>query len=110
MTRNGEVNWLIFLRLLVDEYIYILFVMSTTVHLPPNLLDSVDHRAKELGVSRNRYVIRALEQALETETRWSQRFVAELEAAESDEEGGEALEELRAVVAANRTSKAPPRL
>jgi metal-responsive CopG/Arc/MetJ family transcriptional regulator len=73
--------------------------MSTTVHLPPDLLETVDDRAKELGMSRNRYIIRALERTLETETRWSNRFVEELAAARSDDEGRRALEELRAVVA-----------
>lgn len=50
-------------------------------------------------MSRNRYIIRALERTLETETRWSNRFVEELAAARSDDEGRRALEELRAVVA-----------
>jgi len=84
--------------------------MSTTVHLPPDLLETVDDRAKELGMSRNRYIIRALERTLETETRWSNRFVEELGAARSDDESHRALEELRAVVAENRTRKAPPPL
>ncbi len=84
--------------------------MSTTVHLPPDLLESVDHRARELGMSRNRYIIRALGRALESETRWSARFVEELAAAGSDDEGRQALEELAAAVAANRTRKAPPEL
>jgi predicted transcriptional regulator len=84
--------------------------MSTTVHLPPDLLESVDHRSRELGMSRNRYVIRALERALETETRWTARFVEEIERARSDDEGRQALEELVTVIAANRSRKAPPEL
>jgi predicted transcriptional regulator len=84
--------------------------MSTTVHLPPDLLESVDHRARELGMSRNRYIIRALEQMVDAETRWSSRFVEELETARSDEEGREALEELISVVSSSRTRKGPPEL
>lgn len=84
--------------------------MNTTVHLPEPLIESVDHRARELGLSRDRYIIRALERTLESESRWSDRFVAEIEAAGSDEEGREALEEMRAVIAAHRTRKAPPAL
>ena len=84
--------------------------MSTTIHLPPDLLASVDHRARELGVSRNRYILRALERALEAETRWSSRFVEELAAARSDDQGRRALEEMVAAVAANRTRKALPAL
>lgn len=84
--------------------------MSTTVHLPATLLDSVDRRARELGMSRSRYVARALEHALVSETRWSDRFVNELADARSDKGGRQALGELRRIVAAHRTRKAPPPL
>ena len=82
--------------------------MSTTVHLPPDLLESVDQRARELGMSRNRYIVRALGRAIESETRWSASFVENLAAARSDDDGSQALEELAAAVAAKRTRKAPP--
>lgn len=84
--------------------------MTTTVHLPVDLLESVDRLARELGMSRNRYIMRALKSALDSETRWSPRFVGELEAARSDEEGREALEEMRAGLSKNRTRKGPPEL
>ena len=84
--------------------------MSTTVHLPKNLLASVDGRAKELGLSRNRYIIRALERMLEAETCWSPGFVQELEAAMTDEPSRQALNEMREAIAQNRNSKAPPAL
>ena len=84
--------------------------MSTTIHLPPSLLETVDYRARELGMSRNRYIIRALERIVQNETQWSPRFVEALEVARSDEEGQQAMEELRAQVSANRTRKAPPAL
>lgn len=84
--------------------------MTTTVHLPADLLESVDHQAKELGMSRNRYIIRALKSALDSETRWSPRFIGELEAARLDEEGREALAEMRAVLSKSRTRKDPPEL
>ena len=61
-------------------------------------------------MSRNRYIIRALERAVESETRWSSRFVEELAAAREDVDAREAMSELRAVVAANRTRKGPPGL
>ena len=38
--------------------------MPTTVHIPDPLLKSVDRRAKALGISRNRLVVHALEQAV----------------------------------------------
>ena len=84
--------------------------MSTTVHLPPDLLAAVDRRAQDLAVSRNRYIVRALEQAVAVETGWSARFVGELAAARSDAEGRRALDALRAAVAAGRTRKEPPAL
>ncbi len=84
--------------------------MSTTVHLSPHLLESVDHQARELGLSRNRYIIRALERTLESETRWSVRFAEELAAAHSDDEARRTLEEVVAVIATNRTRKEPPAL
>lgn len=96
--------------LISGEYIPILLDMSTSVHLPRDLLASVDHRAQELGISRNRYIIQALQQAIEGETRWSSRFVEELTAARSDDEGRRALEELATTIAANRNRKAPPAL
>ena len=68
--------------------------MSTTVHLPVDLLASVDRQARALAMSRNRYIIR----------------VEELASARSDVDGGRALEELRDSVAASRTRKGPPAL
>ncbi len=82
--------------------------MRTTVHLPADLLKRVDDQARELGMSRHRYIIRALQRNLETETRWSARFVEELAEARSDDEARAALQELAAGIAANRTRKAPP--
>lgn len=84
--------------------------MTTTVHPPADLLESVDRQARELGMSRNRYIIRTLESALDSETLCSPRFVGEMEAARSDEEGREALEEMRAVLSKSRTRKDPPEL
>lgn len=84
--------------------------MATTVDLPADLLESVDHQGRKLGMSRKRYIIRALKSALNSETRWSPRFVGELEAARLDEEGREALAEMRAVVSKSRTRKDPPEL
>ena len=82
--------------------------MSTTIHLPAQLLAAVDRQARNLEMSRNRYIIRALEHALAFETEWSAAFIEELAAARADVEGNRALEELRAAIAASRTRKGPP--
>ena len=84
--------------------------MSTTVHLPADLLATIDRRAQGQGMSRNRYIVRALERAVATEARWSARLVDELAAAGADAEGRQALVELRAAIATNRTRKEPPAL
>ena len=84
--------------------------MSTTIHLPAQLLAAVDRQARNLEMSRNRYIIRALERALATETEWSAALVEELAAARADVDARRALEELRAAVAAGRTRKEPPAL
>ena len=41
--------------------------MATTVYLPPEVLDSVDQRARALKVSRNRYIVEALKTRLAIE-------------------------------------------
>ena len=84
--------------------------MSTTIHLRAELLTAVDRQARDLDISRNRYIIRALERALTAETEWSAGFVDELAAARVDAEGRRALVELTAAVAARRTRKEPPPL
>ena len=58
--------------------------MSTTIHLPSALLAAVDRQARDLDMSRNRYIIRALERALVTETQWSVGFIEELAAARAE--------------------------
>lgn len=84
--------------------------MPTTVHLPPPLLESIDRQARELGMSRNRYIVRALERCLKSETQWSRELVDELKAATRDEEAHAELAAMRIAIAANRTRKAPPEL
>ena len=83
--------------------------MGTTVHLSPYLLAMVERRALDPGVSRNRYIVRALEHAV-AETRWSAAFAVEFAAARADPEGRAALAGLRAAVTAGRTRKRPPTL
>ena len=65
--------------------------MSTTIHLPADLLAAVDRQARGLDMSRNRYIVRALERALANETQWSAEFVDELAAARADVGGRRAL-------------------
>ena len=89
------------------EYIMsILAEMPTSVHIPPTLLHAVDRRAAQLQVSRNRFIIQALQQALAEHVSWSSQFLDAL---------GEPLpsgvvDELLETIQLNRSSKGPVRL
>jgi predicted transcriptional regulator len=84
--------------------------VSTTVHLPPELLKRVDERARGLNVSRNQYIRRALERAIREETRWSGDFLNALDQAAGDAESHEAVDEMSRTIARRRSRKRPPRL
>lgn len=84
--------------------------MPTTIHVPDALLSAVDRHARELGMSRNRFIVRALERAIEEETSWSPAFLEELEKARKDRDSHETVERMAKEIAARRTRKKPPRL
>lgn len=79
--------------------------MPTTVHIPTALLKSVDRRAKTLGVSRNRLIVRALEQAVSQRSGWTPEFLERLRHVEP--ETSEAIDELLLAVKQARRSKEP---
>jgi hypothetical protein len=79
--------------------------MPTTVHIPDPLLKSVDRRAKALGISRNRLVVRALEQAVRVRSGWAPEFLDRLRRV--DPETSAAADELLNVVKQARRSKEP---
>jgi len=82
--------------------------MPTSIHLPKELLLAVDRRAKQLGVSRNRLIVRALERDIAAETEWSPGFFEKF--APLSREDAKALTDTLAAVRANRKNKRPPRL
>ena len=82
--------------------------MPTTVHIPAALLESVDRRAKALGVSRNRLIVRALEQATRERSGWAPEFLERLR--NVDPETSAAADELLASVKRARRSKKPREL
>ena len=82
--------------------------MPTTVHIPAHLLKSVDRRAKALGVSRNRLIVRALEQAMRERSGWAPEFLEKLR--HVDEQTATAVDELLADVKRARRSKSPREL
>jgi hypothetical protein len=86
----------------------ITIVKPTSVHIPKPLLDALDARARKLGWSRNRFIVRALERELERGATWSPGFFERLERIDPDEAC--AVDEMLEVIRARRTRKAPRRL
>ena len=79
--------------------------MPTTVRIPPALLRVVDRRAKALGISRNRLIIRALERAVSERSEWAPEFLERLRMV--DRETVPAVHDLLADVKHARHSKQP---
>jgi hypothetical protein len=77
--------------------------MPTTVHIPVALLKSVDRRAKALGMSRNRLIIRALERAVTERADWEPEFLERLRDVDDDTVG--AVDDLLQAVKQARRSK-----
>jgi hypothetical protein len=82
--------------------------MPTTVHIPAALLKLVDRRAKALGLSRNRLVIRALEQAVSERSGWAPEFLERLR--NVDRDTAVAVDELLSAIRQARRSKEPRHL
>jgi Ribbon-helix-helix protein, copG family len=80
--------------------------MATTVHIPKLVLERVDQRAKALNLSRNRFIIAALEKALAEQAIWSPEFLESIEKLPELEP----LEDLLGVIHSNRRSKPAPKL
>jgi predicted transcriptional regulator len=83
--------------------------MATTVHLPQELLERLDARARALKVSRNRLIIEAIEGSLAPESSWSPEFLEMLDEPLKGEDRA-AVDEMMATIRANRSSKDAPEL
>lgn len=79
---------------------------STTFHIPDDVLSKIDRAARDLGVSRNRFVIQACKEALARQSgEWPKRF---FEPAHSQEDQGllaQASRELEKEVLTRRTNR-----
>ena len=82
--------------------------MPTSVHIPKPLLVAVDHKARTLGISRNRLIVEALRREVEPRG-WSPEFFAKLRVP-LDPATGTLLDDTMAAVRTARRSKAPPKL
>lgn len=95
-------------RLVAVHAVFTNIFMPTTVHIPDLLLKSVDRRAKALGISRNRLVVRALERAVSVQDAWSPEFLQRLR--HVDPETSTAVDDVLAAVTRARRSKKPREL
>jgi hypothetical protein len=82
--------------------------MPTTVHIPADLLDRLDRRAKELGMSRNRLIVDAVERSLQHGAEWPPGFIEQLKTGDPDYAG--AVDDMLTHILKNRRSKGPPAL
>jgi hypothetical protein len=91
----------------IFEYIH---RVPTTVHIPAALLERVDARAKALGVSRNRFIVRALEAELAPRSQWPPELV-EMLRGPTDPDVAAAVDEMLDIISSSRRSKhQPPKL
>jgi len=79
--------------------------MPTTVHIPDDLLTSLDARAKELGISRNKLVVQAVERELRARNQWPPGFIEAF--SNVSDEDKQAVDEMLAAIKSSRRSKAP---
>jgi hypothetical protein len=85
---------------------YILFVPSTTFHVPDDLLVDIDRAARARGQSRNRFVLQACREALARKAgEWPRDFFAPLADPEDERLLADAGKELEAVVLAHRRNR-----
>jgi predicted transcriptional regulator len=84
--------------------------VTTTVHIPDELLRRLDAHARALGVSRNRVVLRALEKELEAPGEWAPEVVRLLTERPSRAVVGAATEMDAIIRAGRRSRRAPPEL
>jgi len=82
--------------------------MATTVHIPAPLLAAVQRRARQLGISRNRLVVRALEREVHERRDWSNGFLNDLRRV--DPGTIQAVDEVLTHVRKRRLSKPPVKL
>jgi metal-responsive CopG/Arc/MetJ family transcriptional regulator len=81
--------------------------VATSVHIPKPLLAAVDRKAKELRISRNRLIVRALEREV-SEGEWSPMFLERL--MDVDDHVEQAVDDMATAIQKGRRSKPPVKL
>jgi predicted transcriptional regulator len=82
--------------------------MATSLHISEALLKAIDRHARRMRISRNRFILRAVERELANETAWSPAFFEELARVEEDD--AQAVAEMLAAIRTRRTRKGAPKL
>ncbi len=82
--------------------------MAITIHLPAQVLQRVDLRARRLGLTRSRYICETLEQDLQRQGGWPEGFIDALRDV-SDEEV-HAVDSMVKHLARRRSRKPAPEL
>jgi hypothetical protein len=82
--------------------------MPTSVHIPKPLLTVVDREARAAKISRNRFIVRALEREVTQGRDWSPEFFAQLERPAPGIDT--AVEQMSRAIQSQRRSKRPVRL
>jgi len=82
--------------------------MPTSIHLPERLLRAIERRARELGLSRNRVIVRALERDLARENEWPPEFFARF--APLAPADAQAVDDMVDAIRSNRGRKRAPEL
>ena len=82
--------------------------MPTTIHIPDELLESIDRRARALGISRNRLIVAAIEEAVRKPAAWTDEFLTRLRQVDGDT--SHAVDDLLISIRQARRSKTPRQL
>jgi predicted transcriptional regulator len=82
--------------------------MSTSVHIPEQLLVAVDRKARALKISRNRLIVKALEREVAQGSDWSPDFFGRLASPEPGVDT--AADEMLKAIQSHRRSRKPVRL
>ena len=84
--------------------------MPTTIHIPSQILQTVDAQARKRKMSRNKYIVEALLAKVAAEradARWPQSFFDAMKQWRDDREHVQAVRELRRAGASSRRCKKP---
>ena len=72
------------------------------------MLAAVDERARAQGITRSRYITRAVQKTLDPKRRWRPEVLSAFQPAPTDNGDREAVEEMLAIITAGRDQESAP--